>query len=283
MSRPWAVVALALAAVAAACGNGPGHPDGEARSIPTSIAPPAATSTTARVPTRVLVVGDSLAVLLALALAREEPSIGLEVQNAGVLGCGILPGEALRYGRQVPVSPQCLEVPGLWQRALDELDPELVVVLDGFWDAYDWVVDGETLAFGSPAWDAFASKHFGAAMDTLSARGARVLWLLAPYFRPDALEPRIQRYFEANGEHRSALDDARVRHVNDLFRQTASERGCSVTIVDTRPSISPGDEYTDAIEGFEVRGDGVHFTDAGADRLAAYVTASAELALSMEC
>jgi hypothetical protein len=110
-----------------------------------------------------------------------------------------------------------------------------------------------------------------------------VLWLLGPYFRPDALEPQIERYYEANGEYRSALDDARVRHLNDVFRQTASERGCSVAIVDTRPCICPGDVYTDAIEGFEVRGDGVHFTDAGADRLAAYVTASAELARSREC
>jgi hypothetical protein len=283
MSRAWAIVAVALAAVTPACDNGGGHSDGAARSIPTSTAPAEVTSATAPVPTRVLVVGDSLAVLLAFALAREDPSIGWEVRNGAVLGCGILPGEALRYGRQVPVPPQCLEVPALWQRELDELDPELVVVLDGFWDAYDWVVDGETLAFGTPAWDAFASEHFGAAMDTLSARGARVLWLLGPYFRPDALEPQIERYYEANGEYRSALDDARVRHLNDVFRQTASERGCSVAIVDTRPCICPGDVYTDAIEGFEVRGDGVHFTDAGADRLAAYVTASAELARSREC
>lgn len=287
MSRGWAVVSLALVAVAAACGEGGERADGGATSNPTSnptsTVPLAATSTTVRMPTRVLVVGDSLAVLLAFALAREDAATGWEVRNAAVLGCGILPGEAVRYGRRVPAPPQCGDVAASWQRGLDEMDPDLVVVLDGFWDAYDWIVDGETLEFGTPAWDAFAKERFGAAMDTLSSRGARVLWLLAPYFRPDALEPQIEGYYEANGEYRSALDDARIRHLNDLFRQTASERGCSVTIVDSRPCICPGDEYTDTIDGFEVRGDGVHFTDAGADRLAAYVTGSADLALSMSC
>jgi hypothetical protein len=284
--RRWLAVSLVLAAFATACGTT--ARDGASRGVPTvttttPTGPATTAATTPAGPTRVLVVGDSLALLLSSGLDRRGARQGWDVEGAGVLGCGILPGVSLRYGEAVSVDDRCGFVPDLWRTKLDEFDPDAIVVLDGYWDAYDWVIDGVPVAFGTAAWDAFAREHFGAAMDLLSSGGRRVLWLLAPYFRPDEIDPVIEQYRREHGEYRSALDDDRVRHLNDLFRDVASERGCAVTVVDSRPCICPDDQYADTIDGFDVRGDGVHLTDAGADRLADFIIPRVELALGAVC
>lgn len=271
------------------CGSGPSstsRPHGGRTA--TSTASSAATTATSPAPTaprprRVLVVGDSLALLLGFGLTRTAAAHGWEVRGAAVLGCGILPGTPIRYGVPESVDERCGHVPDTWQRAITELDPHLVVVLDGFWDAYDWMIDGHPVAFGTPEWDAYAIAHVTAAVDRLSAGGADVLWLLSPYFRPDRVDPSIQRYHDEHGEYRSALDDDRVRHLNELFRRVAAERPCTVTVVDARQCICPDDAYADVVEGLDVRGDGVHLTDEGADRLAEYVIPRARLALAGDC
>jgi hypothetical protein len=261
-----------LLSLVAACSGSSGRSEAErsaqTSSAQTSLLAPTAVATQ---PQRVLVVGDSLAVAIGVGLEALAAENNLDVRNQGTLGCGILRGTGVRYGRATPTSPFCTAWQERFQSFVDEFQPDLVVVVDGFWDAYDWYIDGVVAPFGSPAWDAFASAEFGTAMDVLTSGGATVAWLESPYFSVEAGDPAVVSYFERTGVYDSAFDDDRVRHVNDVFEDTVAVRDGRVVMGELRHVICPGDDYVNVIDGIEIRGDGVHFTMQGATKVAAWI------------
>ena len=271
--RALPVVLAVLLSLATACSGSSGRSATERSASPSSAATTTslASTTAATAPKRVLVVGDSLAVAIGVGLQAIAAQNNLDVRNQGALGCGILRGTGVRYGRATPNSRFCNAWQGRFQSFVDEFQPDLVVVVDGFWDAYDWYVDGEVAPFGSPAWDAFASAEFGAAMDVLSSGGATVVWLESPYFSVTAGDPAVVSYFERTGTYDSAFDDDRVRHLNDVFEATVDAGDSEVVMGELRHVICPGDDYVNVIDGIETRGDGVHFTMEGATKVAAWI------------
>jgi hypothetical protein len=178
----------------------------------------------------------------------------------------------------------CTSWPQQWSAALDEFDPDAVIVFNGFWDAFDIVRDDRVVVFGTPEWDAYASAEYAEAMDLLASRGALVIWLQAPYYRAFVEDPAIKAFHDANGFYASALDDARVRHLDDLYTTVAKDRPCQVTIVDSRGCLCPGDIYQGAVDGIQIREErGVHLTDAGSDELAEYLMPVLRFALAFRC
>jgi hypothetical protein len=218
-------------------------------------------------------VGDSLANVVGQALQRIAPEQGLDVRNLGAPGCGILPGVSIRYGVAHPQNDGCVGASDLWAAEIASFDPDVVVAYNTFWDEFDWQIGAKKVRFGSRAWDAFATERFSAVMQQLGSGRARVAWLLAPYFRPDVIDAATKAYRKRHGRYDSALDDSRVRHLNRLYQKIAATQGCRVSIVDTRLCVCPDDRFAEKIDGIEIRDDGVHFTTAGADRLARYLLA----------
>jgi hypothetical protein len=274
------MTALLVVLVAACAGDGGGAFDTVPTTVPTtSTATTTATTTVPRttvsttatttVPTttapttverrRVLVVGDSLAVLLASSLQSDPRAASFDVTNGGRLGCGLLRGTPVRYGVATPNAAVCDGWPERFASLVRSSGPSVVVVLSGFWDLYDWMLEGRAVSVGEPAWDAYARRELGQVASVLGAGGARLVWVQPPYFLPIDPTSAEAAYAATHGSYRSAYDDERVDH----FATVLAGLGAG-SLVDARACLCPGGAAVVSIDGVDVRGDGVHLTDAGA-------------------
>jgi hypothetical protein len=203
-------------------------------------------------PGRVLIVGDSVAKLTGEGLADVSEEHRLAVTNGGTPGCGFVRGGGVRAnGTWVAADPACQDWAERWTYLVGVNDPEVVVLLVGFWDVFDRRIGGTVLEFGSPEADAYTKQELNAALDTLTSRGANVVLLTAPYFAP-----------APDGASLTARDKDRVDHMNELFREVASERAGKVEVRDLNRLLTPGG-YRQTIDGVDMRGDGIHLTNAG--------------------
>jgi hypothetical protein len=212
-------------------------------------------------PGNVLVVGDSIAFQTAQGLGRVQAQHHLRIANGGVPGCGLVRGgETLELGSWVPGSQFCDTWPIRWERQVRRYQPEVVVLLTGFWDVFDRrLPDGQVLEFGSDEADEYVQGQLNEALDILTSGGARLLILSTPYFADD---PR-------GGQPRNSRDDDRLNDMNDLFRDVAEERE-DVEVVDLNDFLTPNG-FRDSIDGESVRGDGIHLTPAGQRLVAAWL------------
>ena len=223
-----------------------------------SLTPARAKKTGPVEPTRVAVVGDSVALVMGEGLMRIGPSFGLEVWDQGLLGCGVLRGTMWIEGAAHDVSPVCSGWPTRFREIVDMWEPHVVVLLIGAWDAYDVQMDGEWVEFGTPRHDEFVLGELRHAIDVLRSRGAEVVLLTTPYF-----EPRR----DIVDRDRTAYNPARVDHLNGLLRQIEG-----VSLVDLNGFLDPDGRFTsDAMQVVDARGDGVHFTHEGADLVGSWL------------
>jgi len=196
----------------------------------TSTSAPAATSTTVDAgppstaipaePLRLVVVGDSTAVYLAPALNDWGTQTGAwRAAGYARLGCGItrLP-ERTHLGHRFPTQPECLTWEQDWSSMLDEVQPDVVVVAVGWWDAVDSVLPsgGEPVGPGDPAYDDYLFAEASAAADLLHRTGAPVLWLeTAPVF------PRND---DSGRYDNGASEPERLLRVDEIVRDVAATR-----------------------------------------------------------
>jgi hypothetical protein len=153
------------------------------------------------------------------------------------------------------VRSDAFDWPAAAAEGLAKREPEAVVVLLGANDGQALRLPAGWPAFGTPEWDAEYARRVGNFMDLLLGGAGRVYWVGVPIM--------------AATEY-----DQRVQHINALQRDEAL----------ARPGVAYLDAYAlfqDEAGGFawelpdehgtlvEVRlSDGVHFTGAGADRVA---------------
>ncbi len=221
----------------------------------TSTAPSASTTGTAapRVQ-RVLVVGDSVALTLGRGIERWGKRKGVLVWNGGALGCTLLDDADVRgYWGVETRQPDSCRTKETWPDALAKFRPDVIVVLYGAWDVYDASFDhGHTwTAPGQAAWDAHYREVVTTAAQRLSAVGSRQLWLAPPCF---AAHPG------ANDTKAAWYDRSRVEVIGAIERQVAATSGMTVSSA-AHDLGCPVDMHA--------RPDGVHYTDAGADTVAA--------------
>ena len=213
-------------------------------------------------PLRVLTIGDSVATTLSDGLERGQGDWNLAVWNQSVLGCGLVGADSkLFQGKWVDQGTECGDWRGRWQPDVDTFRPDLVLVVSGAWDTYDMNVGGRSLQFGTPETDAYVQAGLEKAVDVLSSKGARVVFLTTPYpeKRDLALDGRTNR-----------VDPARVDVLNRLYRAVAGERPDKVAIVDLGGYLnSMGNP--DAIDGVDLRIDDLHFTPGGSDIIARWL------------
>ena len=205
---------------------------------------------------RITIFGDSVSWSLGAYL---PPHPGLKVSDRGVQGCGISPVRDIRYiGFLHHPYPGCDRWASRWHRGMLRDDPDVAVILLDRWELMDAKPHGVWVHVGQPGYDAWLAGQLRKSISVVGERGATVVLLTAPYTR------RMER---ADGGLFPEDTPARVDAWNRLLRAVAAETGARV--LDLNRVICPDGRFTWAIDGLQVRSDGLHFTPAGVQRVIA--------------
>jgi hypothetical protein len=215
----------------------------------------------------VVLVGDSQA----HSLAVNQPAglaETLAVVDGSLDGCSVYDAGSVRSAREGFGNSfaMCAGWSDDWAAAVADTDAEIALVVLGAWDVFDLVTgDGETLPFGSAAWDGYFSTNLQRGVDALAAAGARVALLEVPCMRPKDVEGAGVPALPERG------NDARVAHVNRLLRHVAAMNAGRVTFVE-----GPDAWCTDAAvaNDLAMRWDGVHVYQPGAALIYETITPS---------
>ena len=233
-------------------------------SVPTTVAsatslPAASTTTTtiAKLPRKLVIVGDSQA----NSLAVNKPS-GMEktfiVTNGSIDGCGI-------YDRGVGVGgtngnfrrnfANCVGFEKSWAKSATKAKADVALVVIGAWEVLDLKINGFTFGVNSLPADTMFRTQMKRGITALRATGATVALLEVACMRP----------VDSKGGPVPALpqrgDDTRTGHLNDLLREIAAPEDDGVFLVSgpkewcSDPKISTSLSY---------RWDGVHAYKPGA-------------------
>jgi lysophospholipase L1-like esterase len=227
-------------------------------------------------PVRVLLVGESQAGTLAVGAPRPPEPHGLVAQpglvlwDSTLLGCSISSAPVFVLASGEAVANQCGGT-GYWQQhwtaAVHATHPDVVLVMAGARDLYDVAgPDGSIVHPGDPAWTARYTGDVRELFRTLGSTGAPIVAVKPPCFGPNTLpdgEPQVPE----------KLDPARALAVAAVWESAA--RASRVHLLDLDDVICPVGVADPAI-----RADGVHFTVAGADRLAPTVAAALRRAVT---
>lgn len=229
-------------------------------------------------PLRVMVAGNSVAGTLARGspLADELHGIAalpeLEVTDRIILACGIssLPQFVLSSGP----APNACGGTGHWQQQwpvdVAAVRPDVVLVGAGDHDVYDEVAaDGTLVPQGSAAWRARYSADVAQMFRVLRATGASVVAVSPGCYGPDTLDPTDPPIAQRS-------DPQRVQAVQAVWREQASLRR-GVHFLDLDATICPAGAADPSL-----RPDGVHFSQAGADRLAPVVARALDHAVRLD-
>ena len=133
--------------------------------------------------TRMLIVGDSLALTVGIAVQAGAAPYHVLVDGKGVAGCGIVTIGPTSYGGTVHnQDPTCLTWEQDWQRWMAADQPDVSVLLTGRQEIADRVFHGRWTHIGDPEYDAFLSAQLDRAIDVLATGGRKVILLTEPYF-----------------------------------------------------------------------------------------------------
>jgi len=250
VTAPIAVAALVGVLVAATPPAPAPPPVAAAASLP-----PADTSLRSTKPagsTRVLFVGDSVALALAQSLARSEPAYSVHIDNAGLLGCGIALGSPRRFRGVESADPGfCHRWPQLRAQEVAADRPAVVAVLVGEWELMDRYRDGKWQHIGEPAYDAYLAGQLDLLINIVSARGARVALLTTPCRAPDE---------SPSGAPWPESVPQRLDRFNMLLEAAARRHAPAASVLDLKALVCPGGKYVPKLDGVQIRSsDGIHF------------------------
>ena len=216
------------------------------------------TSTTiAKLPRKLVIVGDSQA----RSLAVNKPS-GIKktfvITDGSIDGCGV-------YNKGVGVGgtngnfrrnfANCVGFEKSWAKSARKAKADVALVVIGAWEVLDLKFGSSTLAFNTPAADAMFRSQVRVGVNALRATGATVALLEVPCMRPVTSKGGPVPALPQRG------DDTRTGHLNDLLREIAAPEDDGVFFVSgpkewcSDPKISTSLSY---------RWDGVHAYKPGA-------------------
>ncbi len=211
-------------------------------------------------PTRVLLVGDSVANSLAPGLQHMAGPDNFQLWNASVPGCGLASDLGQRYTAGWESQPPVC-APGWrtrWPAEVAQWNPQLAVVLLGAQDTFDRRVDGRVSPFDAPSGQELAMGELQQAIDILTKNGAHVVFLTTPYY--------VMGWPEQIVVNRSRLNPAWIDRWNGFLRDTAAANPGKVTVADLNKVLDPDGHWTDTVDGITVRiSDRMHLTAEGAD------------------
>lgn len=222
---------------------------------PSTTRPPSTTTTTApavRTPTaadplRLWVAGDSMTEAFGPAFVDGAEATGVVVADRD-----------LTYSSGL-ARPDFFDWYAASVEAIAEHDPEVVVIMLGANDGQGIVTATGPARFGTDAWIAEYRARVAALMDLLGDDGRLVYWIGLPIMRSNAYGGRMEV-------------------LNGIYREEAERRTGHVRFIDTWTLFADaGGSYSAYLPGADGqpvlvrRTDGIHLTEAGADRLATVV------------
>ena len=177
---------------------------------------------------------------------------------SAIRGCGISRGGRL-MNEFKRAGDRCDNWPTRWQAALEGFTPDVVVVLVSGWDTTDRTFPDwgdEPRPIGDEVYDAWLMSEYDAAIDLLTSRGARVVWLTSP-----CLAER--------GEGTGVWDPRRTRRLNEVLARVEQRHADRLDLVDLNAQVCPDGTFTNELEGMKgIRPDGAHLSDEAADWVA---------------
>ena len=210
-------------------------------------------------PPRVIVLGDSTALTLGIALAATAPP-GTTVDNGGLYGCGLAMASWVSNdppNPQLQMFPACNEstpTSGQWPaldaaRVSDTGHRDIVLFVAGTWEVQDLLQSGHWTDIDQPSFQRDELEQMRKAVRIGTAHGAHFDFATMPAMGTagDSLEA-------------SRADISQRRKIYDrLIHEVAAEHPRTVSIVDYGQIISPGGVYREFLNGVQVRSpDGVH-------------------------
>jgi peptidoglycan/LPS O-acetylase OafA/YrhL len=272
-ARQTAFTGAALVAVGFICLllTNPVHLDGQsARSAPPTNTHKVTNTNTDTEPTKILLVGDSVAWTLGggvLAFPEPDtyvspfPPSEVALWNRARFGLSIQRWPKRRNG---VISNDCAtcEPTSDWRSEIIEFQPDFVVFSAVLWDTYDLRIDGEWVQFGSPEFDAAYLGQLEELRSQIISSGSRLAIMLQP--RPG--------HYPNDWSDQYVADSKNFPHLIALQRQFAMSHP-DVAIIDLDAELCPdGACRVDDDQGRVLRADGLHFTTEGATAMSAFLT-----------
>jgi peptidoglycan/LPS O-acetylase OafA/YrhL len=215
-----------------------------------SVAPTASPSGH-KLPVGLLLVGDSQANMLALN-APGSVKKSFKVTDGWLEGCGILSDRMISRAFRRNMA-ECSAWTTRWTTQAGRSKAPITLVVLGAWDVFDLQVNGQTLAFGSAAWDAHWTAQLAKGIQILRNAGTQVALLGIPCYRP--ISSGGQTALPERG------NDSRTRHLDVLLKAAAAADPAHVFYIEP-----PIDFCTNQKIATDVyyRWDGVHYGGLGA-------------------
>ena len=244
--------------------------------FPSAIHAAGGSSTTTSTPVRVLLFGDSVALTLGVGLSypADQAKYGYVLSDDGILGCGVVDGPEVEImGAQDDTPSACNGSPLVsgeplnqqpwpfqWLNAMNEVKPNVVVLLAGRWEVVDREYQGGWTNILNPTYAAYVKAQLEEASKLVTGTGARMVFLTAPC-TDEGEQPDGAPWPEDN--------PARLAEFNKLVREVAAEHPKTDSVVDLNAAACPGGKFTSTVDRVVIRrSDGIHFTDVGGQVLA---------------
>ena len=272
-----AAVVLATVAPTASFATGTPVPGAVVPATPVRTAVPAAYT---GAPVRVLLVGDSQALTLGFGLVRAVAAAPkryhMMLSDQGIVACGVAVGTTFtkmgQAGQHVgwpcypdPAGGNCppggafgpdQHVPceawtAAWTRWVQELRPNVVVLLAGGAEVLNHVFHGRTTNILDPAYAHYVKGQLEKAVQIATSGGAIMIFMT---------KPCQQTGEQPNGQPWPEDSPLRQAVYNSLLRQVAGQHPGAVYVQDLNSLVCPGGKYTESLHGVPVRSpDGIHF------------------------
>ncbi len=208
-------------------------------------------------PLKVVVVGDSVAWELGELLATWGTDHQVwDLARHARIGCGVLRGGDGRGPlAEAPFGPECSTWPDEWSHVIDVVQPDLVILAGGFWDATDrrWPDDPAWRAPGDPIEDERIRSEYTEAVELLTRTGIPLVWLdHPPVFANDPAVGQVV--------FPQLFDPARMERLDEIQDEIVADRA-GVRTVRVQPFL---DAWPGGVEDPTLRPDGMHIRGEGA-------------------
>ena len=208
-----------------------------------------------------LVLGDSLALTLAVGLSNHDQAWGVHVQNGAVLGCDLDPDSMVDIEGSITKAAQgCANWPRAWAAEVRQSNPDVVAIELGRWEVSDRVVNGRWTRIGARPWDDLLGHLLDQAIAVVGQRGAKVVLFTLPYVQQTTEQP--------DGAPWDINQPIRTNEYNAVLRKVAARHPGVVSVIDLNRLLDPAGHYTSYIDGVQVRNaDDEHPSTAGGELL----------------
>jgi lysophospholipase L1-like esterase len=151
-------------------------------------------------------------------------------------------------------------LPTQWRSYLNQVHPNVSVLLAGRWEVVDREFDGTWTNILNPRFAAYVKEQLEQASQILTSTGAHMVFLTTPCTNEGE---------QPDGASWPEDDPARLAVYNKLVQEVAAQHPKTDSVVNLNKIVCPGGTYTSTMNGVVVRRtDGVHFTTPGGELLA---------------